>query len=140
MAIDRRVGFVKVEVRSLHHHHLAPRRERRRRDVLPGLAVVIGHVDETIVGADPESRRAQRRGRDRVDDAAPLAFGRVGGGRFVEVRRHAGVFARQVWADLRPAFAAVGSLEEGLIAEVERLRVSLREDQRQRPGVPRRHR
>ena len=141
MTVDGGVGLGGVEMRRFEHHHLAPGGQLARRHVRPGLAVVLRHVDVTVVGADPEERRADGGWRDRVDDAEALRLRRrVGGGRCVEVRRHARVFARHVIADPRPVTAAVRRLEQILIAEIQRVRVRWRKHDRQRPGVPRRRR
>src|SRR5690349_18088440 len=43
MPINRRIGLVHIEVRSLNHNQLAPRREIRRSYILPALAVVLCH-------------------------------------------------------------------------------------------------
>ncbi len=58
--LDRRVGFVHIEVRSFNHHHFAPRSERGRCHVLPGLAIILRQLNEAVISADPDRRRAQR--------------------------------------------------------------------------------
>ena len=140
VAVDGRVGFIRVEVRRLQHHHLAPPRQLARRHVRPRLPIVLGDVNVAVVGADPEERRADGGRRDRVDDAAPLEWRRVGGGRRVEIRRHARILPRHVLADARPVIAAVGRLEQILIAEIQRVRIGRRKDEGHGPRVPRRGR
>ena len=102
------------------------------------VAVVRRHLDQPVVGADPDQRRVQRRRRDRVDDAALAVAIGVARGDVVEIRGDAGIGARQVGADLRPRLRAVGRLEEELVRVVERVRIGLREHQRLRPVRSRR--
>ena len=136
MTIDRGIRFVRVEMRRFEHRHLAPRVHPGWCYVLPRLPIVGRDVNVAVVGADPEERRADRRRRDRVDDAEALGLNRdVGGGGGIQIRRHARVLARHVLADPRPALAAVSGLEEVLIAEIQRALIGRREDQRQRPRV-----
>ena len=95
-------------------------------------------MDVAVICSDPDQRCAQRRGRDCIDDAASLLRGRVRRSCFIKIRRHARVFAREVWTNLCPTLAAVHGLEQELVAEVERVWIGLREDERERPGVTRR--
>lgn len=61
MGVDARVRRVGIEVgRLLHRRDAAPGRDDVRRHVLPRLAVVLRDLDETVVGADPEERCAER--------------------------------------------------------------------------------
>src|SRR5205085_10943088 len=128
MTVNCGISLMHVEVRGVHHHDLTPSGQGGRRDGSPSLAVVVSPMNEAVVRADPDRGRAQGRGRDGVDDAAARLLRRVGGRGRVEVRRHAWVFAREDGAYLRPALAAVRGLEEELVAEVERVRVGLRDD------------
>ena len=70
----------------------------------------------------------------RVDDALPRA--RLGAHRRrdrIELRRHAGVLARQIGADLRPVIAAIVGAVDVLVREVEDARIAARERERQCP-------
>jgi hypothetical protein len=51
--VDRGVSGVHVEVRRIHDRHLHPRRECRRRDVLPVLAAITRQVNQSVVGPSP---------------------------------------------------------------------------------------
>ena len=53
VTVDTRVSRVRIEVRSLHHRHSAPRRDRARRHVLPGLPVVASELQVPVVRTDP---------------------------------------------------------------------------------------
>lgn len=76
-------------------------------------------------------------GRDRVDHPAARAWlGSHGRGGRVEVGGHPGILARQIGADHGPVLPPVLGAEEPLVREVERARIALREDERQRPGGP----
>src|SRR6185437_8133775 len=69
-----------------------------------------------------------------VDDSTAVADVEVvmrSGG--IDVRWRAGILARQVGADRLPVLATVARAEETLVAEVQRLRVSLGERERHRP-------
>src|SRR5437763_16690993 len=61
--------------------------------------------------------------------------GWVGDGLRFWIRRTAGILARQVLAQLGPALAAVRCIVEKLICVIERVWVSLREDERLRPRM-----
>ena len=88
VAIDREISRVEIEMRQLDAGDLRPRRQRRRRDVLPVRALIVRAPDKAIVSADPERAGGERRRRDRIDHAAALAhMVIVGGGRCIEVRR-----------------------------------------------------
>src|ERR1051326_4168284 len=64
--------------------------------VLPRLAVIVRDMDESVVSACPHKVRVERRGRNRIDDAAARALdGDILRRRRIEVRRHAGILARQ---------------------------------------------
>ena len=139
MPVDRRRRRVScVEVRRFDDADLRPRRERRRRDVVPVRAFIARAPDEAVVGADPEQIRVERRWRDRVDHAAARALSEiVGGSHRVEVRRHVRRFAREVRADRAPVLAAVDRC--GTVAGW-RNKVAcgsrLEKTQRQRPCAP----
>jgi len=136
MSLKRRVSFVHVKVRRFDHHDFGPRSHGRWRDILPGLAVVVRQMNQAVVGADPDQRRAQRRRRNRINYAAPFLFRRVRGRSFIQVRRRPWIFTRHVLTDLGPALAAVRRLVEKLIAVIERVRIGRREHQRLGPIVP----
>src|SRR6185312_13539272 len=105
--VDAGVGDVLIEVRRFDHRHATPRRDRRRRDIVPRLAVVARDLNETIVGADPDHWHENGRWRDGVDDAALAVAIDLRGRRGVERGRHARIGAREIVADLRPALGAV---------------------------------
>src|SRR5262249_15057692 len=60
----------------------ASRRQILRRDVRPGLAVIAGEVEWTIVRADPDHAFFERRFRNRVKRAVELFAGNVARDRF----------------------------------------------------------
>ena len=83
------------------------RRQVLRRDVLPRLAVVAGHVDGPVVGADPEHAALELRLAHRVDRRVDLLARDVARDR---VARHDLVLllvCRQVRADHLPRHAVV---------------------------------
>ena len=57
MAIDGCECFFLIEMRGIHHHQLAPGSQLRRRHVLPGLTIVVCHLNVAIVGPGPVTRR-----------------------------------------------------------------------------------
>ena len=67
-----------IGMRSIHLGQLAPRRQFWRRGVLPVLAAVVCHLDQPVVGANPNQIRVLGRGSNRIDHATVLAFGRIG--------------------------------------------------------------
>src|SRR5215470_2601574 len=125
MTIDGGIRFVDIEVRSIHHHDLAPRSQLRRRYIVPGLSIVGCQLDIAVIGPDPYCRRSERRGSDRVDDAAPFGLGRIRGSGGVKIRRNGGILTGQVGTYLSPALAAIQGFEEELVAEVKGVAVSL---------------
>ena len=136
MAIDRGVGGLRIEMAGFDLRNLAPRRHRRRRDVVPVLAVVAGDVDQAIVGAHPDGCGLQRRRADGVDHAEAIRHRLVDifGSDGIEVRGHRRVQARQIGADLFPGLAAIARAHDELIGVIERF-IGRREDLRQRPGL-----
>ena len=126
-AVDRRVGFQRVDVGRLHQRHLAPRGERVRRHVRPGAPAVVRHPDQAVVGSGPKEVEAPERGGDRVHDAAVLAVLGVQRGEGAETAGHFGSRARQVRADHLPMPAAVHRLENDVAREIEDARVHRRE-------------
>ena len=108
--------------------HLAPRRQLRRRDVLPALPAVARDLDQTVVSAGPDPPDVFGRRRDRIDDAPVLAALGVLVGHVPQGRRRARVGARQVGADRLPVLPAVGGLPENLRGEEEDVRIGGGED------------
>ncbi len=98
MPIDRRIGSARVEVRSLDHRNLAPRRNSRRSNIRPRLAAVQRNVNPPRVASRPYLLRVQRRRRNRIHDSVAALLGVVRSGRpFAARPLHR---ARQVRADL----------------------------------------
>ncbi len=85
--VDRRIRRLRIEVRSLDNSDFAPRRQCLGRYVLPGARVVTRHPNITVVGARPYQRGAQRRRRDRIDDAMTVQAVVVGQRRRIEICR-----------------------------------------------------
>ncbi len=112
-----------------------------RPDVGPGDAAVAGELDVAVVGADPEEAGKLRRFRDGDDGAVGLGardVGRHAAGRARPVgpvlRGVLGlVVHRQVGADDHPVVAPVGRPEQVVAAEVERLGIVRRKDDRRAP-------
>src|SRR3954447_14900690 len=121
VAIHGGIRGARIEVRGFERRDLAPRCEFRRGDVLPSLPAIPRNVDEPIVSARPDDARGQWRWSDAVDHAFARALHRrIFRRNWIEIRRYAGVFTRQVRRKLLPALTAVGRLEQHLMAEVKR--------------------
>src|SRR5678815_4105350 len=101
MTGDARVGSTRIAMRRLDVRDATPRGERRRRDVLPRLAIVGGDLDVAVVRSDPDQRRLNWRRRNRVDDAALSVTIGVRRGGCIERRRNTGIGPSEVWTDLR---------------------------------------
>ena len=77
MAIDRRIGGLRIEMAGFDLRNLAPRGHRRRSHIVPVLPVVASDMNQTIVGAHPDqswpakakarSNRPRRTGRSSAD-------------------------------------------------------------------------
>ena len=130
-SVNRDEGGLVVEARRVDLRDLAPRRQRRRRDILPMcLPTVARDPDQPVVGSRPDRSFAHVRRRERVDDAAMPALLRIVAFKRAEDRRHAGMRARQVGADRAPALAAVIGREDDVRSEVETALVERIERQR----------
>src|SRR5580700_3350693 len=75
--------------------------------------------DQTIIGAGPDRSLADRRRRERVDDAAMRALLRIVALERSQNRRHARVRTREIGADLPPALTTVLRSEDEVRSEVE---------------------
>ena len=114
-------------MRGLDLRHLAPRRERRWRHVLPRLAAVAGHPDQTIVGAGPDEPRHQRGRAHRIDGPAlQVGLRQV---ETADARRRARILAREIRTDDAPVFTAVGRLVKMIGRVVHAVRVLRRKKQ-----------
>ena len=136
MAVHGSVGRFGIEMAGFNLRHFAPRSHRRRRHVVPGLAVVARHVDQSVVGADPDGLGVERRGSDGVHHAEAVDhyFIDVFRGERIERGRYVGLHACQVGADFLPGAAAVARAEDELIRVIHGF-VGQREDLRQRPRL-----
>ena len=130
--VDCRVGGQRSEASGVHDRHLGPRADARRRDILPGHAVVGRHMDQPVVGADPDPVDVLVRRRDGVDDAARRGLRRRIARILADARRHGPRLARQVGAQLLPVRAAVDGLPEMVVGEEQRTLVDFGEDDRHR--------
>ncbi len=130
--VDRRVRPQRVGVRRVHDGHFCPRRQLRRRHVLPRLAGVTRDLDQPVVGAGPDPVDVEIGRRQRIHDASA---GRRRGWRsdvLADARRHGPGFPREVRADLRPARSPVHRLPDHIRREVERVGIDRREHDRLR--------
>ena len=98
-----RVGFAGVHMRCFDGRDIGAARvwEIRDADVGPRLAFVARDVDQSVVGANPNSAFADARRRKRLDGTAP-ARGRCGGRRIQSLRD------AELTADFFPAVTGVG--------------------------------
>src|SRR5205814_10543980 len=107
----------RVEASGLSPRDLVPRRDGWRRHVRPRLSAVGAKMNQTVIGAAPDSIHLERRRRDGVNDAAPVDLA----GRIVFVfsnaRRQLVLRSRQIGADLFPMIAAVARLPECISGE-----------------------
>src|SRR5204863_3111405 len=99
------------------------RTDRRRRDVLPGLAVVPRDVQETVVAPRPEHAALDRRLREREDRAVVLGTGVVLGDRTARWTELALVVAREVRTKALPGRSFVGGAEDVVSGVVQDVRV-----------------
>ncbi len=90
---------------------LAPGSQVGRRDVAPILAGVARDPDKAVIGAGPNQVGIDRGRRERINDAAMFAFGRVLGGEIAQVGRHAGIVPREIGADDLPTVSRVSGFE-----------------------------
>src|ERR1700693_698038 len=88
---------------------LAPRGHRRRRYVLPGLAIVASEVDQTVVSADPDRSCLERRGADGIHHAEAVRHSLIDvfGSEGIESTGNGRVQLRKVGTDFFPSPAAV---------------------------------
>ena len=120
-------------MRGVDDRDLRPRRQLRRRDVLPRDAAVRGGVNQPVVGAGPDAVDVGVARRDGVDDAALGRRGR--GASFVDadVGRHVPRLAREIGTDGRPpTHAAARRLPQAVRREVQRPRIDRRKQHRLR--------
>ena len=108
VAVDRKVGRSPANVRGIDVLDATAGRKIPWRDVRPCLATVTGHVNGTVVGADPDHATLERRLVHRVDARIDLFAGDVASDR--ASRHHLiGLLVRgQVRADDLPGHAIVG--------------------------------
>src|SRR5258708_4487451 len=135
MAVHRGVSSGGIKVRSLDVSDFAPRSNFRRRNIGPTFSFVLRDVNQSVVGASPDFSGAHGRWRDGVDHAAAFVFRSVFCGNGIKIRRDAGIFAREVRADLLPRAAAISGAKQNLRTEIEDVRIDRRKNQRKCPGV-----
>ena len=132
-AIYGGVRHERVEVRGFEQRDLAPRREARGCDVPPRLPAVVGHVNQPVVGPDPNETGLPSGRCDRVDHAPMLALLGVERGERAQSRGHVIRRACQVRTDGFPAPPARGRPKQHVRAEVQDARIDWREEQRHGP-------
>src|SRR5262249_10965375 len=137
MKLDRDVRGAGVVPRRLDVADGSPRREIRDvlRAVGPALAAVARHLDEPVVGADPDHARLLRRLCNRVNDAAVLDTDVVGR-QAARASLAALVVERDIGTDLLPALTAVGGLMQVLTADVDPVVIVRRDVERRVPEEP----
>ncbi len=101
-------GCAGVVWRRVDDRDQRPLRQLRRRDILPGLAVVAREMNQTVVRAGPEDPFLQRRLREGEYGAVVVHAVAVNSNRATGRPHLAGVVAREVGADNLPALAFVG--------------------------------
>ncbi len=108
-------------------------RQVRDRDIVPGRAVILRHLDEAIVGAGPndtgrDTRAGERLDRPRCGCTRSSRTGPPSRGRGTSRRRCHAFRIAEVRADLLPVCAAIGGRHEILESEQQLARI------RRRPG------
>src|SRR3954471_6348590 len=125
-------------MRSFDTADAAPRRDRRRRHVLPCLSIVGGQLNDAVVGADPDHVRVHRGWTDGIDDPALTIAVSVFCRDWIEAGGNTWIRPRQVRTDLRPCLRAVGGTKKKLTGVIERVRIRFREHEWLRPVGSRR--
>src|SRR2546423_1242367 len=112
VTVHSSVSRGRIRVRRLDMRYFAPGRELGRRDVGPRFAFVLRELNKSVIRTDPYFSRSEIRRCDGVNHTTAFAFGRIRGRCGVEIRGHAGIFARQVRANGLPGTAAVSGAEQ----------------------------
>src|SRR6516225_4587919 len=92
-------------------------------------------MNQTVISARPDFASADKGRSDGVHDAVTLVLRGIGGGWWIEIRRDAGIFAREIGADRLPGVAAIGGAKDHLSAKIKDVWIERRKYQRQGPGA-----